>query len=346
MTRRLALLAEASPRIGTGHVREAFTVAAAALAEGMNVGLWLNAETPRSLMAHAPCVPVLRDHFDSTVCRSLGLQFAREEYAVALVNFRRAENAQVTALGAGGTPIVCVDELGGSVLDCAAVINTTPVVSWHRYSSNRPGCRVHAGPEYIALGADYQVEHGRDRCHTGPLREIAVTFGGTDRIDTTSRVVEVLSAWRPGVRKHVVLGGGYAGRERLLEAMASSGDSSFVVHDNLPTLAPLLSSCDAAFTCGGNTLYELACVGTPSLVLYEEAHEIETARAFEQLGFGCCLGSGTEAAAVPIVSALASLDDAKARQAQCEVGKRMVDGAGTARVLQILGDIMAGGMAA
>lgn len=345
MTRRVALLAEASPLIGTGHVREAFSLASAALAEGMEVGLWLNAATPGPLMAHAPCVPVLQDNFGTTVCRTLGLQLAREQYAVALVNLRRAENAQVVALGAAGTPIVCIDELGGSLLDCDAVINNTPVVNWHRYSSSRPSCRVHAGPEYIALGAEYRAEHGRDRRHAGPLRDIAVTFGGTDCIETTSKVVEALTLWRPDVRKHIVLGGGFAGRERLLDMLSMRSDSSFVLHENLPTLAPLLSSCDAAFTCGGNTLYELACVGTPSLVLYEERHELETARAFERLGFGVCLGSGAEASAIPIRTALAAFDDPGARQAQCEIGKDLVDGAGTARILQILRNIMASRMA-
>ena len=111
-------------------------------------------------------------------------------------------------------------------------------------------------------------------------------------------------------------------------------------------MAPLLTSCDAALTCGGNTLYELACVGTPAVVFHEEAHERETARSFERLGFGVSAGSGADADCNRILAALAPFDDPAVRQTQCDSGKRLVDGRGTARILDIVRGVAVDRMAA
>lgn len=336
MIERLALLAEASPRIGTGHVVETFGVARAALAARVTVRIWVNAGTPSALLAHSPCPLTVVESFDSVTCAWLAETLAGHGYPVALVNFRRVENAQIIALKSRGMRVVCVDELGGSRLDCEAVINNTLLAERHRYSSVNSMFRLYAGATYMVLGEEFQKEHDRVRVHEGPIRKLTITFGGTDRSGTVLRVVEALAGWRLEMEKHVVLGAGFGRRADLMAQLASRPDPSVYVHENPPTLAPRFAACDVSFTAGGNTLYELACVGTPAIVLHEDLHEGQAGQAFQALGFGLWLGEGATACPDAIRSALEYLDNPVIRQRQSDAGKRLVDGQGAARILHIL----------
>ena len=73
-------------------------------------------------------------------------------------------------------------------------------------------------------------------------------------------------------------------------------------------MADLMTAADLAITAGGLTLFELACVGTPALVVCAERWGVETAErlaregAAMHLGFGGDLDYGTVPRAVDLLS--------------------------------------------
>ena len=102
----------------------------------------------------------------------------------------------------------------------------------------------------------------------------------------------------------------------------------------------VLLSCDVVVTAGGNTLLEAACAGTPAIVLYEDPHEREQGEALEAMGFGRCLGAGTGLDRAAIAKALELLDDPGERARLRARGRALVDGQGTARILDIVGALL------
>jgi spore coat polysaccharide biosynthesis predicted glycosyltransferase SpsG len=98
----------------------------------------------------------------------------------------------------------------------------------------------------------------------------------------------------------------------------------------------LLFEGDVGFTAGGNTLYELACVGTPALVLYEDDHEMEQGIEFQRNGFGVCLGRGVGVTKSRIWRELDKLEEPDVRETWSRKGRSVVDGQGVERVLASL----------
>ena len=328
----LGFLAEASPSIGTGHVVETRTLVREAETRGFDVTVWLNEGVPPGLLAtFPPCVrrvpgiEALHVERVASEMRELGV-------GVALTNLRAVSNAQVQALADATRAVLCIDEWGNRRIDCDVVINPTPVARHHRYTSCHPKFRLYTGLDYLALSSDYLGYRARARAHHGPLRSLAVAMGGMDRTGIAVRLVETLLAVRPELEMHVMVGAGFMRHEEI-EAMRAR--APLHLHRALPSLADVLVRCDAGFTVGGNTLLEMACVGTPALVLYEEAHEREQSAALATLGFGRCLGPAASLDHAAIAGALTTLDDPHERARQAEVGRRLVDANGARRILDL-----------
>ena len=335
----ILLLAEGSQEVGTGHVVEAFALADAARLEEVPFELWLNADAPERLAQIAPCPINLAKNWSPKTLALIAAKAKTRGCRVAVTNFRRVTNEQVHALRRGGLDVVCVDEWGHVKLDCAAVVNPSIVSDYHRYGSDHPDFKLHAGPQYMALSPEYQQLHSSPRSFPGTLRNVVVAMGGTDRSGGTLPIIDGLLGWRRDVEVIIVAGPAFTHLDRLEELLQSAPAGQFQLHQNLPTLAHLLATCDVGFNMGGNTLYEMACVGTPAVALYEEEHERRQGEAFEHRGAAMCLGpaSGTEPARVR--EALDLLDDPERREGMSIHGRAIVDGQGAQRVIQLAIDL-------
>ena len=340
----ILLLAEASQDIGTGHAVEAFALADAARQLGVPVELWLDAAAPAALLGMAPCPVRWAEDLSPETLALIAVEAKTRGCRVAVTNFRRVTNDAVRALLGVGLEVVCIDEWGHLKLDCAAVINPSIVTDYHQYESDHPDFRLHAGPQYLALSAEYQHLHGAPRVSTGPVKSVVVAMGGTDRTGGTLPVVEGLLGWRQDVEVHIVAGPAFVHLSRLEELLKCAPGSGLHLHRNLPTLAHLLATCDVGFNMGGNTLYEMACVGTPAIALYEEEHERRQGLAFEELGAACCLGPAADVKPGRVNAALDLLSDPQKRTAMSSRGRAIVDGGGAQRVIALalgLADVQA-----
>lgn len=117
-------------------------------------------------------------------------------------------------------------------------------------------------------------------------------------------------------------------------------DKNFMIYHNVKNIEPLFFESDVVFTMGGNTLYELACIGTPAIVLYEDDHERESGMAFENLGFGLCLGQGTDVKKNEILNAIEKFNEIKLKYTHSLKGKEIIDGKGVYRILSIIKNLV------
>ena len=253
---------------------------------------------------------------------------------IALTDFRCVTDAQLFALSESGLTTYCIDELGGRALRCAAVFNPTVLEHRHQYGREN-GPRVFAGPAYFPLAPEYAKRHAKGRAFTGGIRSLVVTMGGVDRSGTTIRVLDALDAWTADVQRHVVLGGAFAWQNEFETYLASAG-ARWNVHRNPSGLADLCGEADVAITAGGNTLYELASLGTPAIVLHEDPHEAEQGQAFQERGFGCWVGEGTRFDSTALLTALARLEGSDVRNVQSAAGRSIVDGGGAGRICAVV----------
>lgn len=340
ISKKIALLAEAGHDIGTGHVVETAALAGVCKTAGMEPLVLINGQAPQKLLSRISGNTWTVPGFAPDVLHEIGKRLGEDGFQLAVTNFRNITNDQVSALTKAGLRVVCVDEWGRKHLDCDAVVNPSLVNARHHYTSHNSKFRVYTGPQFLALSPEYAREHPQSRRFEGGIRSAVITMGGVDRTGTTLRIIEILSSLEIGVDTHIVIGSGFPWTETLERLIEGNGSQRWQIHRNVSNLAPLFCASDAAFTAGGNTLYELACVGTPAIVLHEDEHEREQGLAFQAQGFGMWLGAGTAIAPQELSAALDLLNDPVIRKARSDAGKRLVDGAGASRIYQILAELI------
>lgn len=331
----LAFVAEASQNIGTGHVVETLNLVTEASTRGMRPVIWASAETPAKLIGQGTCPVRLAANFEDVHLREIAEGIRALGIEGVVTNFRSVRNEQVVVLKQYGLRVLCIDHWGDRQLDCEVVVNPSPLERCHRYTSGAPAFQMHAGVEFLPLHSAFRSFRSEARRHEGPVRTIVMAMGGVDRSGATVQLVEAILGVRPDVTLHVAIGSGFAHRQALQVLLARRRANRVEMHESLPSLAGLLHRGDVGFTAGGDTLAELACVGTPALVGFEDPHEKEQGEAFERWGFGVCLGAGTSLDCAQLQEALVWFDDPTVRQRHCAAGKELVDGEGASRVLDI-----------
>jgi len=331
----LAVLAEYSRDIGSGHLMESMAVVETASRRGWAVSLWISESAPASLRERTK-VPLqfFGDFMQQKEILNVKRQILRSNYDAVVFNFRRMSNAVLANFQADQLSLICIDELGQRFLDCDVVINPSIVEHFHHYSVQNDRPRVFAGPQYLSLADDFCTAHDSERTFADDLKVISVSMGGVDRTGTTLRLLEALCRLEPMIKKNIILGGGFVFEKEVERQKELYKDRNFNFYRNISPVASLFLESDIVFTAGGNTLYELACLGTPAIVLYEDEHEKETGLAFERQGFCRCLGSGREVSTEEVLKAIDGFRLKSQRQAQAVRGRALVDGKGVGRTLQ------------
>lgn len=121
------------------------------------------------------------------------------------------------------------------------------------------------------------------------VRSVLLTFGGTDTNNLTKKVLEAIyaSCREHQIQINVVVGLGYRQTDSL------ETYPGIAVHQNIRNMADFMHEADVIFTSAGRTIYEIACIGTPAIVMAQ--NQRETTHFWASDENGCrYLGLGTE----------------------------------------------------
>lgn len=122
------------------------------------------------------------------------------------------------------------------------------------------------------------------------VKNVVVLFGGTDPNNLTQRTYNILkevSQRHPKINFHIITGYGY----KYKDVIKDDQKHNIYVHNNLKRVSKYLAMADLAITAQGRTIYELARMGVPSIVLAQNKRELEhefagMANGYINLGLG------------------------------------------------------------
>jgi len=146
------------------------------------------------------------------------------------------------------------------------------------------------------------------------VSDILITFGGTDQHDLTRKVflaINVLCMER-GITIHIAVGGGYAGYDSL--ARLVDGFDHVTLTRSTGVISRIMEKCQIAITSNGRTVYELAHMNIPALVISQHDREKTHEFGCEDNGFlslGLYRGEHTERVVIESLTRL--LDDERYR---------------------------------
>ncbi len=127
----------------------------------------------------------------------------------------------------------------------------------------RPDQTLLLGTKYIPLRKDFW--RVRDKLIRPEVQSVLLTFGGQDTMNMTPRLLQMLVRNHPALTKKVVVGSGFKNLE-LIEAAKDTRTELYHAPLSGDMLRIMLES-DVAFSAAGQTIYELACVGVPTIAL-------------------------------------------------------------------------------
>ncbi len=165
--------------------------------------------------------------------------------------------------------------------------------------------------------------------------EVLITTGGTDEENITGKILEDVLAVRAeavmaeDVTVHIVTGALNKHKAWLQERACR--EKGILLHEGVQNMAELMGRCDLAVSAAGTTLYELCAVGVPTICFTMAANQVPGAQSFagskaviyeKELDFRKQIKRLTE--------------DLALRQQLRETMRRLIDGKGTARIVDEL----------
>lgn len=331
MRRAVVIRADGGHQIGTGHITRSLRLADRLRGDGSTVTF-----VSQSIDGCAELIE-RRGHgliLLPPISKGSGVQAATVvgtlEPDIVFTDVRDTTAAYMDGLRRTGARLVNFDDRGeGAALADVLIDANRPAAEAAEVS----GPRALFGPEYIVLDESFERAHRLPKGVRERVEEVLVFMGGSDPAGLTLTALEAIEQLEPEWHTSVVLGYGFA---RHAEAAALGARCRNVDLLSAPAdLAYRMQEADVALCSGGIAMFELACVGTPAVVLCQVEHEVRNAEFFVERGAVRCLGLGGECDSEAIAEALRALvDDVDARRAMSEAGKRIVDGRGLSRVVE------------
>ncbi|MDD4940725.1 MAG: GNAT family N-acetyltransferase [Candidatus Omnitrophica bacterium] len=213
-------------------------------------------------------------------------------------------------------------------LDYPAGIVVNPSAGYR--SSNYPPDKKIAyltGNEYIILRKEFWKSPAR--MIRNEIRDILVTFGGTDVRQFMKALIAHLSRAYPGATFHIVTDMSFA------VDRSASNNIRFYSGLGAPAMRDLMLKCDLCISGGGQTLYELCRTGIPVIGICLSANQKHNLKYLSQHKIIEYAGSRTDAGIIKkIDGAIESLCPQTIRRRYSDRSKRLFDGRGALRIAE------------
>lgn len=187
------------------------------------------------------------------------------------------------------------------------------------------------GSKYILLRKEFWEVPEREREIEETVGRILVTFGGDDARGLTPKVLRLLTDAFPECNKKVIIGKGFRGIEKLEKLKDSR--TELIYFPNADGMKKAMFESDVAVSAGGQTLYEMARLGLPGVSIAVAENQLNNVMGWERAGFIDYAGWWeTPTFLERVLTSLIQLRDRSERERRSHIGKRLVDGEGSARV--------------
>lgn len=307
---KIAIRADASIAIGTGHIMRCLTLAEA-------------------LRSQQDDITFICREVAGNCCNLIADKGFNVMRLPAADEFDAAHDAEQTAgvIGAGldwlivdhygigatwerqlrphGGQIMVIDDLADRHHDCDLLLDQNLFDNQQqRYDTLvPPGCRLFLGPRYALLREEFITAQQTLRQRDGTVRRILLFFGGSDPTNETEKTL--LSINRPGFREisvDVVVGSANPNGDRIQNLCNAMENVSF--HRQITNMAELMAQADLAIGAGGTATWERCLLGLPTLVVVVADNQAHPAQTADKAGVVRLVGVSAEVTATSLAMAI------------------------------------------
>jgi len=148
-----------------------------------------------------------------------------------------------------------------------------------------PKEHIMVGPTWFCLRDEFIHIKKKDR--NKQINKILITFGGVDEGNLTCRILKLLNpiAFKNNIAIDVILGPGYIHHDELNRLIESLTIQNLDVIKTTKRISDFMNHADLAITSAGRTVFELASLHVPSIVLSQNHRETTHTFASSRNGF-------------------------------------------------------------
>lgn len=299
---KIAIRADASVRIGTGHVMRCLSLADLLRERGAQVSFIsrkLNGNLAQLIEMQGFTAELLEVDAD---CSSDDDSFLSEKDALKtkavikrlggcdwlIVDNYLIDMTWEIVLRNVAKRIFVIDDLANRRHNCNGLLDQNLHKDIEaRYTGLVPsGCRMFLGPEYALLRKEFLEEKRLLMPKTGQIKHILVNFGGSDAHDMASVAIdacrEVFSSI--DIQVTVIAGASNPNKAKLQRLCADSSLPVFVYYEQVSNMARLMANSDLAIGAGGSSHWERCFLGLPALVITTADNQVEITKAVAEKG--------------------------------------------------------------
>ena len=349
MTQPLIIRADASHRVGTGHMMRCLALIQGLQSLGGSI-IFLSHCKDASILDRLRSTGVrvkqIREpHPDSSDLRltvetiqDLAGDLPHEVTPWVLLDGYNFDRTYHHAIRNTGAKLIIVDDIAHlSRYEANVIVNQNTYARELNYQVNEDATLLF-GADYALLRREFLRWGVTPREISGDAKRLLVTLGGSDPVNFTPVVIRSLDlVEEPKFEVRIIVG---SSNPRLdeIEDMIQDSHHDIEVLQNVSNMAEIIAWADVAVASAGTVVWELLHMGLPSILISLSSNQVPVAndlalkRAAIYAGW---YGDLDERAISEYLIQLAS--QPAQRQDMSEIGRGMVDGNGVWRILKSLG---------
>ena len=320
---KITIITEGSKKMGFGHITRCLSLYQAFKEKGCSVKFIVNGDfTIRSLLKHTEheIFNWLTDH--------LKLFTSLKGTDIVIIDSYHADEELYSQISEFVSLSVCIDDNQRINYPEGIVVNGSINAEKLNYPQ-KDEIKYLLGSQYIPL-RDPFWEVGAKNINTA-IKRVMVTFGGDDLRNLTPQILRTLTTHLSNLKKTVIVGRGFE-NVSVIENLKDE-QTELIYYPNAEKMLEVMFQSDIAISAAGQTLYELARVGLPTIAVGVAHNQIHNLENWGEAGFVEVAGFwDDENLNRNILEKIELLEDRNQRIKMCQNGRKSVDGAGAIKI--------------
>jgi len=341
----LLIRADANTAIGYGHFMRCLALAQACRKKGFSPCFVSNCDSQvlkdRLLSENLGFIPILKSYPENEDLEIL--QSAIEDSGAQWVvadgySFDSYYWKQVRSFGCH---LLVIDDLADqSQYPADIILNQNIYAGELKYACPKETIQL-MGLRFVLLREEFigSIQQKRQD-QSSRVKNILITMGGSDPNHVSLSVIRALASLKePDLKYVVVIGNSNPHKNVIQREIHDLGNEWRVVTDP-EFFNQWMTWADIAISGGGSTCYELAGLGTPSLIIGLAENQRMLAASMAESGAARYLGWFDQITPEQIAAKVMDLlKSPEVRKQMASIGRELVDGMGSARVAQWMRDL-------
>jgi spore coat polysaccharide biosynthesis predicted glycosyltransferase SpsG len=141
------------------------------------------------------------------------------------------------------------------------------------------------GPKYWILRPEFHEYHNKSKAASQRVENVLLMFGGSDPLNLTCAALQELLALERSLGIDVILGAQFKFEADVHSILQRHGGkrASVTIHRNIKNVAELMYKSDLVIGSPGLSVFESLCVGTPVIVMPQDALQRDTYEGFMRM---------------------------------------------------------------